>query len=193
MPQPTRIDQRGATPHRDLVGGNVTNNNTVNNVYNASPTPSVVGQLLQRLEAEMQDNTHVHDVMDSLRLFYEKKSHDGVDGLEAKLNRANRKHESQRAIEKKELFVKLLDKWSLYASAQEIFVYLLARAEQEFAMHVLPQLGDLKEHEINGIIDSKIVEPIVTECGATIFQVNHGTAMGLFYWLAEQCFVRWHQ
>ena len=60
-------------------------------------------------------------------------------------------------------------------------------------MHVLPQIPVLKEHELNQIIDEKIVEPIVTECGPTIFQMHHGIAMGMLYWLAEQCYVRWHQ
>ena len=51
----------------------------------------------------------------------------------------------------------------------------------------------LKEHEVNAIIISRIVDPIVAECGTTVFEMNHGTAMGMLYWLAEQCFIRWHQ
>lgn len=185
----TTVNQTGASAGADIVGGDKI-------VYNqAAPAKpiTVVEHLLLKLQKEIEDNSEVRDTLESLRHYYKRGSHDGVDGLEAKLKQAGREHETFRAIEKKELFVKTLERWSLYASAQEIFVHLLARAEHEFSMYVLPQVATLKEHEINAIIDIKIVEPMVSECGATVFQMNHGIAMGMLYWLAEQCFVRWHQ
>ena len=81
----------------------------------------------------------------------------------------------------------------MYASAQEIFAHLLAKAELEFSTHVLPQIDSLSEVEINEAITKRIVDPIVAECGTSVFKLNHATAMGMLYWLAEQCFVRWHK
>ncbi|WP_368039360.1 MULTISPECIES: ABC-three component system protein [unclassified Tardiphaga] len=37
------------------------------------------------------------------------------------------------------------------------------------------------------------MEPTVSECGASVFEIDHNTALGMVYWLAEQCFVRWHR
>lgn len=187
----TKVNQTGASAGADVVAGDkieITHNHPV-----PAKATSVVEQLLLKLQHEIETSAEVRETIESLRHYYNRKSHDGVDGLEAKLEKAGRKHETFHALEKKELFAKLLDKWSLYASAQEIFVHLLAKAEHEFTMSVLPQISTLKEHEINEVIGAKIVEPIVEECGTTVFQMNHGVAMGMMYWLAEQCFVRWHQ
>jgi len=184
-----RINQKGVSAGGDVVGGD-------KHVYNNLAAPknaSVVEQLLHKLQTEMEDDLQVKKTIDSLRYFYEKKSIDGIDGLESKLKAGGREHETLQALEKKELFVKALERWSLYASAQEIFVHLLAKAEHEFSMHVFPQIGQIEEHQVNQLVTERIVEPIVTECGATVFQMHHGMAMGMLYWLAEQCFVRWHQ
>ena len=90
------------------------------------------------------------------------------------------------------MFVKLLEKWSLYASAQEIFVFLLAKAEHDFTYLIRPSLKTATEVEINQLIHDVIVMPTIQQCGTTVFTLNHGVAMGMVYWLAEQCFVRWH-
>ena len=184
----TEINQSSASAQRDIVAIAEQNN------Y-AAPTknPSVVEKLLEKLQKEIDENSHVQDVIESLKFYYNNRSHDGVDGLENKLTHSGRSGEIFIALEKKEQFVKVLEKWSMYASAQEILVHLLAKAEHEFSTYVLPQVTILPEHEVNQVISQKIVEPIVVECGATVFQMNHGIAMGMLYWLAEQCFVRWHK
>lgn len=185
----TNVNQEGATAGADIVGGDKIEHNH----FPPNKTPSVIEQLLGKLQSEIENSAKARETIEALRHFYERKSHDGVNGLEAKLEKGGRLHEKFLAIEKKEMFVKLLEKWSLYISAQEILVHLLARAEHEFSMIVLPQIGSLKEHELNELIGTRIVNPIVEECGGSIFHMNHGVAMGMLYWLAEQCFVRWHQ
>jgi hypothetical protein len=153
----------------------------------------VVEKLLEKLHAEMEKSENTRNIIDNLARYYEEHSHDGVKGLKNKLDAAGRSGEYTDALEKKEMFAKLLEKWSLYASAQEIFVHLLARAEHEFNFIIYPQIANLKPYEVNQLVTEKIVAPMVAECGSTLFNVNHGTAMGMIYWLAEQCFVRWHQ
>jgi hypothetical protein len=69
------------------------------------------------------------------------------------------------AMAKKEQFVELLEKWSLYASAQEIFAYLLAAAEHHFSMYLHPKVSDLNQVEINKLVDELIVAPTIAECG----------------------------
>jgi hypothetical protein len=89
---------------------------------------------MQRLADEIRNDQKVRDLVEGLQHYYVRRSADGVEGLEAKLTAGNRSHEILDALERKERFVKLLDKWSLYASAQEIFAYLLAKAELEFRL-----------------------------------------------------------
>ena len=194
MTKQRSTNQRSATAGRDMIGGDQTiNNSSVHHHYGQSNSASVVEQLLSKLHAEMKDNVSVQPMIDDLRYYYEHEAHDGVIGLEQKLEKGGRAHEISNALEKKELFVKLLEKWSMYATAQEIFVHLLARAEYEYSNFVLPQLDESSEIELNESIASRIIEPIVDDCGASVFRMNHGTAMGMVYWLAEQCFVRWHK
>jgi len=183
------INQKSANAGKNIIAGD----NTEHHHYPAPAQTTVVEKLLTKLQQEMEQNAQVRAMIDELLYYYKRKSHDGVDGLQAKLEKGQRTHEIEFALEKKELFAKTLEKWSMYASAQEIFVHLLARADVEYTTHVLPQIGVLSEVEINAAISARIVDPIVADCGASVFKLNHATAMGMFYWLAEQCFVRWHK
>jgi DNA-dependent RNA polymerase auxiliary subunit epsilon len=183
------VDQTGASAGADIVGGD----KVVHHHYQADKSESVVAQLLDKLRLEVQSDEKIRHTVENLQFFYEHVSHDGVTGLEAKLSTAKRDHELTSALEKKEHFAKLLEKWSLYGSAQELFAYFLARAEHEFTLFVLPKLRDLKESEINQLIHERIVLPTIMECGTSVFTLNHATVMGMVYWLAEQCYVRWHQ
>ena len=191
LPSPqtaSSVTQSDISAGGDVISGSKITNTTINLERNAS----VVEQLLVKLQDEIEHNIEAKATIESLRHFYQKKSIDGIDGLEAKLAASDRHHEIQTALEKKEIFAKALERWSLYSSSQEIFVHLLAKAEHEFSMHVTPQLSNLSEHQINNEVTKRIINPIVHECGATVFQMHHGMAMGMLYWLAEQCFVRWH-
>ncbi len=183
----TVVNQQGVTAGGDVVAGDkVTYNQHV------VSAPSVVVQLLDKLQAEIAQNAQVRQTIEKLEQYYNRTSTDGIDGLEAKLKHAGRTSEVHRALQKKEQFSKLLDRWALYASAQQIFAYLLARAEHEYTLNIHPQIGGLTEEQVNQLVTLRIVEPTVAECGATVFEVDHGIAMGMVYWLAEQCFVRWH-
>lgn len=145
----------------------------------------VVEQLLRKLEAEIADNAQTQETIQALKRFYNRRSDDGIEGLEAKLDASGRQGELRAAMEKKEMFAKLLERWSLYASAQQIFVYLLARAEHEFNYNIYPKIESLQPVQVNELVTDRIVSPIVNECGSTIFAVDHGTALGMLYWLTS--------
>lgn len=183
------VDQRNSKVNRDQIAGDRVTNN-----YASPATPrSVIEVLLDRLNKEIENNLHAKSVVDKLLRYNGQVTSDGVIGLEAKLAHANRQHEVLAALEQKEQFAKLIERFSLYASAQEIIVHLLARAEYNFTHFVYPQLVQLNIIQVNDIINQNIVLPTVNDCGASVFAIDHGTAMGMIYWLAERCHVRWHQ
>jgi hypothetical protein len=185
---PAVISQAKASAGNDIVGGN----KTVNYNYNYPLAVTRVESLMMGLAKEIENNEEVRGLIDSLQFYLKQVAPDGIIGLEAKLEFAGRAGEIYIAFEKKELFVKLLDKYSLYESAQKIFAYLLSKAEHQFNYSIHPQVYDASIAEINGLVSSQIVEPIVSECGIGPLEINHNVAMGMVYWLAEQCFVRWH-
>jgi hypothetical protein len=188
------VNQKGAAAHGDVVGGNkVTNTTTYNLDFRRSTTAGKIEALKQRLLQELQAQTCTPDLIERLQYYHVgKPAHDGIEGLEGKLRAAGRDHEIDGALEYKEMFAKLLEKFSLYASAQEIFVHLLSQALHEFRMSILPQLGALEIATCNAIITQKIVVPLVEEAGDGPLSMDALVAMGMYYWLAEQCFVRWH-
>lgn len=187
------VDQSNAKAEGHIAGRDVYNITNNLSERSASRAAGIVEQLLQRLDDELKTDQKAQSTIEKLQRYHQNKSHDEVVGLEAKLKHAGREASYYDAIEMKEMFVKLLHEWSLYASAQQIFVYLLARAERNFNDIILPQIPALEVAQVNSLVNELIVEPTVNECGASVFEIDHNTALGMVYWLAEQCFVRWHK
>jgi hypothetical protein len=187
------VDQSNATAQGDIAARDIYKISNYVGDHSAPQAAGIVEQLLQKLTDELKNDQKAQDTIERLQRYYANRSHDGILGLKAKLEHAGRKATYDDAIEMKEMFVKLLHQWSLYASAQQIFVYLLARAERHFNDIILPQIPALDMAGVNSLVNKLIVEPTVHECGASVFEIDHNTALGMVYWLAEQCFVRWHK
>jgi len=186
---PALVNQKGASAGADLVAGNKVNN------FNILP-PNPAGKievLIAKLTKEIEENERVRDTLDSLCRYQKKRAIDGVVGLEAKLKAGGREYELYDALEQKELFSKLLERYSHYASAQEILACLLARVEYNFQNFIYPQVDVLSAVEVNELVDRRIIEPTISDCGAGVLSMDHSVAMGMIYWLAEQCYVRWHK
>lgn len=133
-------NQSGAAAGGDVVAGD----KLTQNIY-LPTTPGVVGKL-EALKAclaeEIKNNTTVQEIVDSLQRYHSQKlPADGIAGLENKLHAGERDGEILDAIEQKEMFAKLIERWSLYASAQEIIAHLLSRTVYEFRQFIQPQLG----------------------------------------------------
>lgn len=186
------VDQSRATAGGDNVAGD---KNTTNqhNYFSQPSEPDVISKLAIRLADEMATDEQFKERLESLQFFFEKVSHDGVDGLEAKLIAASRQAETARAIRMKEMFVMIMTKYSYFYSAQMILAHLLAIAEDEFKSHVEPTLGSLSQSELDQLIRDKIINPIVEKAGSCPLQITRAVANGLVYWLAEQCYIRWHK
>jgi len=152
----------------------------------------VVEKLLIKLKQQYECDDQTQITMDELARYHTRRAADGIDGLEAKLKASGRFRYYDDAIEKKEMFAKLLQKWSMYSSAQQIFVHILARTENEFTQVIYGQIPERTPEEINALVIDRIVNPIVEECGGELMSVNHNLVQGMVYWLAEQCFIKWH-
>jgi len=175
------------------VGGNKVTRTELHIDLRRSGATSKIEALKARLVEEMQNDCTASSLIDGLREYHRRRPPpDGVDGLEDKLRAAARENEILDALEQKEMFAKLLAKWSLYASAQEIFLHLLSLAVHEFRMSIQPLLGQLDRQSYNELVTKKIVFPLIEEVGTGVLSLDFLVTMGLYYWLAEQCFVRWH-
>lgn len=182
------VNQKGATAKGDLVG----RDKTEIHHHHSSTKLSNIDKLKARLQEEVAQGRCSSDFMEQLQRFKKRVPEDGIVGLQAKLEIAGRSDQVLLAFEMKEQFAKLLEKWSLYGSAQEIFIYLLAMAEYKYSHQIFPQIANLAPVSIDELIDQKIITPAIDEVGVDVFSLDHQTAMGMIYWLAEQCRVRWH-
>ncbi|WP_425989265.1 ABC-three component system protein [Ensifer sp. R-19] len=178
------VDQRSARAERDVIGRD-------KNVIIEAPK-TMVEKLLHRLREQYDSSDETKITIDELARYHVRRSQDGIQGLENKLIAANMSHYYDDAIEKKEMFAKLLERWSLYSSAQAIFVHILAKTEAEFSHVIYPQIPKLSECEMNAMIMDRIVNPVVEECNSELMTISHNIVLGMVYWLAEQCFIRWH-
>ncbi|QDM18962.1 hypothetical protein FNL56_25835 [Tardiphaga sp. vice304] len=151
------VIQSNASAKGHIAGRDI--NSTI--INNAPPRAAgIVEQLLEKLDAELQGDQKTQNTIHKLQRYYSNKAHDGINGLEAKLIHVGRETAYADAIEMKEMFAKLLEQWSLYASAQQIFVYLLARAERHFNDLILPQIASLDEAGVNKMVNELIVDDL---------------------------------
>jgi len=183
----TKVNQSKATSGRDIVGRDQNNYNI------ALPPRSKVEQLLTKLKSEIENEQEFKDTIEQLARYQFRKSKDGIDGLENKLNAANRSHHYDRAIEQKEMFAKLLEKYAMFHSAQHLFAHFLAEVEDKFNTIIYPDVAQTTESNLAEKVSDIIITPIINECGADVISLDHNIVSGMIYWLAELCFLRWHK
>lgn len=181
------VNQRGAQAGRDLAGRDI-NNFNIRLIKNERIT-----ELVARLDREIQRDETRDQWIETLQFFDEPIAPDGVVGLEAKLKHSGRERKIDSALRHKEMFVKFLTRYSLYGAAQELLSLCLHQIYYEFDTTIHPICGNLSPYDIDQIISSRVVNKIVEDYGLGTFALNHGLVLGMTYWLAERCYVRWHE
>lgn len=185
--QTSTVDMREASPQGDAVG----RDKVTNNHY--SERKSQIDGWLDKLAAELRDDVKIQTFVDSLQYYFQQMPYDDVIGLEAKLEKSGRESQKMSALRKKEAFSKLLAQWQAYPAAQEIIAYFLAKVEAAFESSVIPILATASITDIDDVVKRELIDPVLGEMGCGPFMLNHNNVAGMVYWLAEQCYVRWHQ
>jgi hypothetical protein len=181
-----KVDQSRSTAGGDNVG-----RDKRTTVYNFRPNK--IDGIVAKLRQEQEDGTTTDEKIEALQYYMTPVSPDGVVGLEEKLKVAGRVDQLPTALREKELFAKFLERWSHFASAQALFAHLLAAVEQRFNSYLYPRLGELSRAEFDAQVHERVVEPVMAELGDEPLGINATVVCGMIYWLAEQCFVRWHK
>ena len=183
------VDQSGAKADGDVIG----RDKIIHNDITFQQRQTQIEGWLDKLAAERESDPKAQIIVDSLQYYLDRFPFDHIVGLEAKLMHAGRSDQTRIAFRKKEAFSKFLDYWQAYPSAQEIIAYFLAKIDTAFGNEITPMLGILTNSEIDDAIKAKLVEPILNEMGVGPFMLNYNHVYGMVYWLAEQCFIRWHK
>ena len=180
------VDQSGATAGNKVVG----RDDKSVTVYSGGNVH--VRELVRKLDTEIASAKLRNNLIDSLQFFEEPFAPDGVLGLEQKLAKSGQAEKIPMAVRHKEMFAKFLSKYALYGAAQELLALCLHRIHLEFETKVHPKCDDMSRSELDEMILSDVIHCVVKEYGLGTFALNHGLVLGMTYWLAERCYVRWH-
>ncbi|WP_170432976.1 ABC-three component system protein [Ruegeria arenilitoris] len=190
--QDTTVNQSHSQAGGDIAGGSISKSYHFSSHANAY---EAIDKLAAKLRAEVDDEQTVDGTIANLAYYKRRREAvDGIVGLECKLKAGKRLDLWEDALDQKVEFERLLEEWSLYASAQEIFAHTLAKIERTFKRQIKPHLHEVSHDAADKLIDELIVYPVVNECSKVDhFFVNANRALGMLYWLADRCFVRWHR
>lgn len=165
----------------------------IHNYAGASALSGSIKDLVIKLQREIDGDHKVMGWIEDLLFFEENAPDDDIEGLEAKLKAAGMAKRSGMALKQKELFAKFLEKRALYGAAQQLLALCLHRIFADFDAHVHPTCGKTPAEDLHLKIHEKIISPIVAEYCQGAFSINHSLVAGMTYWLADRCYVRWHE
>ena len=184
-----RVEVSGSQIGNDLVGRD---KNVLNvNLYDSSEK---VFAYIQSLSLKFKKEQEQDEKIDSLieGLIYYTNSDGVVLGLDKKLEDTEFEINLKYARSAKERFSKKLFKFEYFQSAQEIFVFLLAKIESNFAMFIYPKLIEsTKREEVLDLIEKHIIKPIYDELGDNVLGLNQVDIYGMMYFLTGNCHLDW--
>lgn len=188
------VNQKGAKAGKNIAARDINETYIENANLPPQPKKTKVENLLERLQLEIDGNIEARQMIDDLQYYHERLSVDGIDGLENKLKHYGAdESEILKAMMKKEAFNKKLEKFVHYNSAQEIFALLLSKVDYFFDTEISPLIETASSEDIAKQTKEKIVDPVMAEISDDIMGLNYNHVVGMVYWLAEQCFIRWHK
>jgi hypothetical protein len=186
---------KGTHQSGNYVGGHLAGNNVDASVhYHAERRPTPVGRLLLKLREEQRDNVHAAERLDDLR-YYEAvvdRERDFPLGLAKKLARAQRDDLVDKAMTLKERLSKKLQEKVLYASAQELFAFLLADVEARFEAYVAPIIArHATREQVDAAVQERVVEPVIASLEDNDLGLTAADVRGMVYLLTGNCHIDW--
>jgi len=173
-----------------IVGGNLTE---IHNHAAPSALSGSIKDLVTKLQNEIDSDHKASGWIEDLLFFEENIPDDDIEGLEAKLSTAGMSKKINTALKQKELFAKFLEKRALYGAAQQLLALCLHRIFADFEAYIHPSCGKILPDDLHLKIHDTIICPIVEEFCQGAFNINHSLVLGMTYWLADRCYVRWHE
>jgi|GEM_PF-1516217 len=183
--------QARSTVGRNQAGRDV---NEITNYNYSDVTLTQVNTLLESLGNEINNDEKLHERLEDFSEYIDKRSKAKIVGLDKKIEKTKFNISLNKAIEKKEIFYKLMTKYSEFYSAQLLFVYFFSCIQDVFDEKIEPKIDELNIDEYNDIVDKYIIDAIINEIGGgtKLMIINKNHIRGMIYFLADRCFVQWH-
>lgn len=183
---------------RNVSGRDVHDYSTTNNIYNhASPVVFRQDHRLRALvdehEQEILKNETYKQFSMQLNNFLERKVEGKLRNLEQKLVDGKRDYLLDYALDVKERVSKKIMRFSHYKSAQELYTYILSNIRATFLHEISPRIksGDFKSYDINGLVDDKIIQPVLESVYGCSLNIDKDELYGILYILTGNCYIEW--
>lgn len=165
-------------------------NMTINN----NGSKSKLTLLFEKLNEEFNDQNQIQDIVDELQSYTNERD---VIGLEQKLIDGGKPHLFESVSWFKQEYVKKLEKFQFYPSAQKIHALVLAAVLEKFWNHVSPLIrSNSDESEILAAISEKVVRPVFELIESTgcedIMGLSSVDINGMVYYLTGKCHIKWN-
>lgn len=179
------------TNQHNESGPNISGNQYVYNINRSKIAHAKLKELFVLFEKEERENIRIQGIMDDLERLTEPAT-SAVKGVEQKLTEGGRINIIDYALETKEVYNKLLTKYTFFESAQKINVYLLALVKSYYMKFVYPHIcNGTSDEMIDEIISEKIFHPILEALEGDTMGFTAEHIDGMIYFLTGNCHIKW--
>jgi hypothetical protein len=180
-----KVNQTG-----NFVGENLAARDVNIKNYYGPPSVQAMRRLVEKFEAELKSDPKLQQLIEELERYYKKKDGDMLT-LEEKLEGSAAKNFTGNALVAKESYNKLLTKYSLYQSAQEINVYMLGRTMFLFDYYIKPKLREgIDECALADLI-MDVERKLMIEVDDNPLKFTSIELVGMLYFLTGKCHLNW--
>jgi hypothetical protein len=150
-------------------------------------------ELVEEHKKEKELDSDYKEFSEKLNDFLNRKVEGKLRNLEEKLSDGKREHCIEYAMEVKESVTKKIMLNSHYASAQNIFTYLLSNIRAAFLHRVASRIksGRFECYEIDDFVTENIIEPTLASMDGCSLSIEIDEIYGLLYILTGNCYVEW--
>jgi hypothetical protein len=186
------LDAEGHISGRDT---NINNySNTVNNnapvMYRQDPR---IRELILEHEQEILLDQSYKDFSEKLNNFLNRTVENTLRDLQQKLEDGQRDFLVDYAMEQKDSVTKKVMRYSHFATAQEIYTFILANMRVTFLHQIAPKIKSAKfaSYEIDDLVVQRIIEPILISLEGCSLIIDKDELYGLLYILTGNCYIEW--
>jgi hypothetical protein len=175
----------------NIVGGHQAGGDI--NITTVSNAPETYMKTLhERYDLEQTRKSEFRDIIEKLE-YYQYPIDPEPIGLERKLIMGDRQAEIPEALRAKELFVKLMTRYSLSEAAQLLIAYCLGRIHNYFKARVVPLINRREDaDQIDKAVIEQVIHPVLSELGTNFLNLTPQELNGMVYYLTANCFINWH-
>ena len=151
---------------------------------------SYLSKLERNLQNEIGSDIILQEITQELNHYIRELENVEAVDLKGKLNLASRESELYEALRLKEKISKLIDKYSLYTSANKYLTFIFAKIIYLFKTYVYPEIYAEKNiFEIRKVVLEQVIIPVSKEIeqGENFFDLTFDDIYGMIYFLAGNC------